>query len=75
MAGSNDGGGQADDLDAFSWHQVLEELDPAELGRAASINTTCRNASYNSMLWVRHFKTWSPEYLGSPTLLLCALLS
>jgi hypothetical protein len=61
MAGLNAGGGQADDLDDLSWEDVLKELDPAELARAASINKSCKKVSYDNKLWYKHFKTWSPE--------------
>jgi hypothetical protein len=61
MARQNAEGGQADDLDDLSWKDVLEELDPAELARAASINKSCKKVSYDNKLWYKHFKTWSPE--------------
>jgi hypothetical protein len=60
LAGMN-----AYDLNIPCWYEVVKEFNPLELARAATLNSTCRRAAYDGLLWSGYFKKWSPEYCVS----------
>ncbi len=50
------------DLPLRCWHNILVNVSPPDLGRAASVNKTCNSVSNDQRLWLPHFvRDWSPE--------------
>jgi hypothetical protein len=67
MDGSYDGARPCRDLPLDCWQNILQHVDPPGLARAALVNRTCKDVSYDDRLWQSYFeRDWSPECCVSP---------